>query len=73
MTAAHRYRIDGVLQEVPVPSQIKTVSTGHRVACEDFEPSLNIAEKRLPQDGRSRFASKQRGGYPRVRDPDAHG
>jgi general secretion pathway protein E/type IV pilus assembly protein PilB len=45
-----RYRIDGVLQDVPVPSQLKK-----------FQPSivsrvkilsrLNIAEKRLPQDG----------------------
>jgi type II secretion system protein E len=46
-----RYRIDGVLQEVNVPPQIK-----------QFQPAiisrlkilayLNIAEKRLPQDGR---------------------
>ena len=46
-----RYRIDGVLQDIPVPAQIKR-----------FQPSivsrvkilshLNIAEKRLPQDGR---------------------
>ena len=45
-----RYRIDGVLQDVSVPSQLKR-----------FQPSivsrikilshLNIAEKRLPQDG----------------------
>jgi general secretion pathway protein E/type IV pilus assembly protein PilB len=46
-----RYRVDGVLQEVNVPPQIK-----------QFQPAiisrlkilahLNIAEKRLPQDGR---------------------
>src|SRR5258708_11200167 len=46
-----RYRIDGVLQDVPVPAQIKRfqpaiVSRGKILI------HLNIAEKRLPQYGR---------------------
>jgi len=36
-----RYRVDGVLQEVPVPAEIKR-----------FQPAIVFAEKRLPQDGR---------------------
>src|SRR6202453_2468093 len=46
-----RYRIDGVLQEIPVPAQIKRFqpAIGARVK---ILSHLNIAEKRLPQDGR---------------------
>ena len=46
-----RYRIDGVLQEVPVPAQVKRFqpAIGARVK---ILSHLNIAEKRLPQDGR---------------------
>ncbi len=53
------YRIDGVHQEVPVPSQLKR-----------FQPAidsrikilshLNIAEKRLPQDGRIKIRLDER-------------
>jgi type II secretion system protein E len=46
-----RYRIDGVLQEVPVPAQIKRFQPAI-VARVKILSSLNIAEKRLPQDGR---------------------
>jgi type II secretion system protein E len=46
-----RYRIDGVLQEVPVPSQIKRFQPAI-VARVKILSHLNIAEKRLPQDGR---------------------
>jgi type II secretory ATPase GspE/PulE/Tfp pilus assembly ATPase PilB-like protein len=34
-----RYRIDGVLQEVPVPAQLKRFPAGHRFARQNFEPS----------------------------------
>jgi type II secretion system protein E len=46
-----RYRIDGVLQEIPVPAQVKRFQSaiGARVK---ILSHLNIAEKRLPQDGR---------------------
>ncbi|MBI4621661.1 MAG: Flp pilus assembly complex ATPase component TadA [Verrucomicrobia bacterium] len=46
-----RYRIDGVLQEIPVPAQVKRFqpAIGARVK---ILAHLNIAEKRLPQDGR---------------------
>jgi general secretion pathway protein E/type IV pilus assembly protein PilB len=46
-----RYRIDGVLQEIPVPAQVKRFqpAIGARIK---ILSHLNIAEKRLPQDGR---------------------
>ncbi len=46
-----RYRIDGVLQEVPVPAQIKTFQPAI-VSRVKILSHLNIAEKRVPQDGR---------------------
>ena len=46
-----RYRIDGILQEVPVPAQIKRFQPAI-VARVKILSHLNIAEKRLPQDGR---------------------
>jgi len=46
-----RYRIDGVLQDVPVPSQIKRFQPAI-VSRLKILSHLNIAEKRLPQDGR---------------------
>src|SRR2546425_12203960 len=46
-----RYRLDGVLQEVPVPSQIKRFQPAI-VSRVKILSHLNIAEKRLPQDGR---------------------
>ena len=46
-----RYRIDGVLQEVPVPPQIKKFQPAI-VSRVKILSHLNIAEKRLPQDGR---------------------
>jgi general secretion pathway protein E/type IV pilus assembly protein PilB len=46
-----RYRIDGVLQEVPVPAQIKKFQPAI-VSRVKILSHLNIAEKRLPQDGR---------------------
>ena len=46
-----RYRIDGELQEVPVPGQIKQFQPAI-VSRVKILSHLNIAEKRLPQDGR---------------------
>jgi general secretion pathway protein E/type IV pilus assembly protein PilB len=46
-----RYRIDGVLQEVPVPAQLKRFQPAI-VSRVKILSRLNIAEKRLPQDGR---------------------
>ncbi len=46
-----RYRIDGVLQEVPVPPQLKRFQPAI-VSRIKILSHLNIAEKRLPQDGR---------------------
>ncbi len=46
-----RYRIDGVLQEVPVPEQIKTLQSSV-ISRLKVMARLDIAEKRKPQDGR---------------------
>jgi len=46
-----RYRIDGVLQDIPVPAQIKRFQPAI-VSRVKILSHLNIAEKRLPQDGR---------------------
>ncbi len=46
-----RYRVDGVLQEIPVPAQIKRFQPAI-VSRLKILSHLNIAEKRLPQDGR---------------------
>jgi general secretion pathway protein E/type IV pilus assembly protein PilB len=46
-----RYRIDGVLQDIPVPSQLKRFQPAI-VSRVKILSHLNIAEKRLPQDGR---------------------
>lgn len=52
-----RYRIDGVLQEVPVPAQIKRFQPAI-VSRIKILSHLNIAEKRLPQDGRIKIRLK---------------
>ena len=49
-----RYRIDGELQEVPVPPQLKQFQPAI-VSRVKILSHLNIAEKRLPQDGRIRI------------------
>ncbi|MGO8836024.1 MAG: GspE/PulE family protein [Limisphaerales bacterium] len=48
-----RYRIDGVLQDVSVPAQLKRFQPAI-VSRIKILSHLNIAEKRLPQDGRIR-------------------
>jgi general secretion pathway protein E/type IV pilus assembly protein PilB len=52
-----RYRIDGLLQEVPVPGQIKRFQPAI-VSRIKILSNLNIAEKRLPQDGRIKIRVK---------------
>ncbi len=54
-----RYRIDGVLQEVPVPAQIKRFQPAI-VSRVKILSHLDIAEKRLPQDGRIKLRLEQR-------------
>jgi general secretion pathway protein E/type IV pilus assembly protein PilB len=46
-----RYRIDGLLQEVPVPAQIKHLQASV-ISRIKIMANLDIAERRLPQDGR---------------------
>ena len=46
-----RYRIDGRLEELPVPDNIKALQ-GSVIARLKIMSRLDIAEKRLPQDGR---------------------
>lgn len=46
-----RYRIDGILQDVPVPASIKRFQAAI-VSRVKILSHLDIAEKRLPQDGR---------------------
>ncbi len=53
-----RYRIDGVLQEVPVPAQVKRFQPAI-VSRVKILSHLNIAEKRLPQDGRIKIRLEQ--------------
>jgi general secretion pathway protein E/type IV pilus assembly protein PilB len=49
-----RYRVDGVLQDVPVPAQLKRYQPAI-VSRVKILSNLDIAEKRLPQDGRIRL------------------
>ncbi|MBT5928060.1 MAG: type II/IV secretion system protein [Verrucomicrobia bacterium] len=52
-----RYRIDGILQKVPVPDQLKQLY-GAIVSRLKIMADLNIAEKRLPHDGRITMKTK---------------
>ncbi len=51
---AIRYRIDGVLQEASLPPQIERFQAAI-ISRIKIMANLNIAEKRLPQDGRIKF------------------
>ncbi|HUA38702.1 MAG TPA: GspE/PulE family protein [Candidatus Sulfopaludibacter sp.] len=53
-----RYRIDGVLQDISVPAQLKRFQPAI-VSRVKILSHLNIAEKRLPQDGRIRVRIDQ--------------
>ena len=46
-----RYRIDGILHKIPIPSEIKRFQAAI-VSRLKIMSNLDIAEKRLPQDGR---------------------
>lgn len=46
-----RYRLDGVLQEIPVPANIKMLQSSVITRLK-IMADLDIAERRLPQDGR---------------------
>ncbi len=46
-----RYRVDGMLQDVPVPAQLKRYQPAI-ISRVKILSNLDIAEKRLPQDGR---------------------
>ena len=48
-----RYRIDGILYDVPVPTELKRFHHGI-VSRIKVMASLNVAEHRLPQDGRAK-------------------
>lgn len=52
-----RYRIDGVLHNVPLPSAIKSVYKAI-VSRVKIMAELDIAEKRMPQDGRIKIKMK---------------
>lgn len=49
-----RYRIDGILQTEPVPANIKNLEAAV-ISRIKIMANLNIAEKRLPQDGQIRL------------------
>jgi type II secretory ATPase GspE/PulE/Tfp pilus assembly ATPase PilB-like protein len=54
-----RYRIDGVLHEAPVPPQIRVLQDSVTSRLK-IMASLDIAERRLPQDGRIALEHKGR-------------
>jgi len=53
-STAIRYRIDGVLHEAPIPPQLHRFQAAI-VSRIKILASLNIAERRVPQDGRIKF------------------
>jgi general secretion pathway protein E/type IV pilus assembly protein PilB len=54
-TLSIRYRIDGVLQEAAMPSQINRFKAAI-ISRVKILSNMNIAERRLPQDGRIKFS-----------------
>jgi type IV pilus assembly protein PilB len=62
-----RYRIDGVLYEmVPPPKQLRPRPSS---AASRSWRNLDIAERRLPQDGRIELKLGRQSGRPARRDP----
>ena len=55
-----RYRIDGVLHQTPVPPQLKRFQSAI-ISRIKVMASMDIAEKRLPQDGRISLRDPRRG------------
>ena len=54
-TLSIRYRVDGVLQEAAVPPQINRFKSAI-ISRVKILSNMNIAERRLPQDGRIKFS-----------------
>ncbi len=54
-----RYRIDGILYEIPVPESLQHLHTAI-VSRIKIMANLNIAEQRLPQDGRIKVRTGER-------------
>lgn len=52
-----RYRIDGVLQEIPIPKGIQRLQRA-LASCVKIMAQLNIAERRKPHDGRIKVRLK---------------
>ena len=60
-----RYRIDGVLQTQPMPPEINRFQAAI-ISRLKIMSKMNIAEKRIPQDGRIKLkVSRPRSRYPR--------
>ncbi|MGI6241054.1 MAG: ATPase, T2SS/T4P/T4SS family [Candidatus Omnitrophota bacterium] len=53
-----RYRIDGILQEAPVPRELKDFFAP-MLSRIKIMANLNVAEKRLPQDGKFRVKTQE--------------
>ncbi|MBU9889672.1 MAG: Flp pilus assembly complex ATPase component TadA [Candidatus Omnitrophica bacterium] len=53
-----RYRIDGILQEAPVPRELKDFFSP-MLSRIKIMANLNVAEKRLPQDGKMRVKTQE--------------
>lgn len=51
-----RYRIDGILQEIPVPQGVENLRKSI-VSCVKIMAEMNIAERRKPHDGRIKVKS----------------
>ena len=51
-----RYRIDGILQEIPIPRGVRTLRRAI-VSCIKIMADMNIAERRKPHDGRIKIRS----------------
>ena len=56
-TVRLRYRIDGILQTVPIPAKLRPLYTSI-VSRLKIMSSLDISERRLPQDGRIAMKTK---------------
>ena len=68
-----RYRIDGMLQNIPVPQGVRRLQKAI-VSCVKIMANMNIAERRRPHDGRIRVRSGEDDFDLRVSIlPSAHG
>ncbi len=68
-----RYRVDGVLQESPLPAEMKKFFTA-MLSRVKIMANLNIVERRLPQDGKARVKTQDQNLDLRVSSiPTPHG